>query len=201
MRSGVKPRVTNRIEDMHIPPDARKFVEQTMGEMQNVSPEEFMGTTPERIEPIPFVPDECRYEIGERVYVQRKPKLMQQRQLLNVLRQSKIDFGAVSFEPSKAGLDSVLDQLLGLGINAILGLLGDAIPAALAIILCPEGVALQDKDLSEIQQHLEANLDWDQEVEIAVDFFDYAKVVRAKAEARLAERQARLTAHQAARKT
>ncbi|MBU0599098.1 hypothetical protein KKF61_09020, partial [Patescibacteria group bacterium] len=102
MTSGVQPKYVKGIDQMRMPAEAKRLAEQTLKEMQGVDPREFMGTMPEKIDPIPFVPAECRYEIGGRVYIQRKPKLMQQRQLLNVLKQSDIDFGNLQIEPSRA---------------------------------------------------------------------------------------------------
>lgn len=205
MTSGVKPRIVNRLEDMHIPDEARKFAEQAIREMRDVSPEEFLGTMPEKIPPIPFVSAECRYEIGEGadrvVYIQRKPKLMQIKQLLKMLQHSDIDFGDVDLTPSREGLDQIVGLLTKMGVNGVLSVLGDGIPAALAILLTPEGVRLQDKNLLEIQEHLELCLDPDQGVEIAADFFDYVKAVRAKAERKLAERSLRLKAQAASHKT
>lgn len=190
---GVKPRITTSLDEMNLPPEARAFAERALGELRDADPQEFLGSMPEEIPPIPWVPEECRYEIGKGedriVYTQRRPVLKQQKQIFKMLRASNINLGGLNLEATKKGMEDALDKLLELDINVILDLLGDGVPAFLAIILTPEGQSVKDKDRRRIQEHLENNLGLDEEVEIFADFFDYVRVVKREVDKRLQARR------------
>lgn len=91
------------------------------------------------------------YKIGNKVYYLKPLVLGQIRQLIKLLSGVSIDLNA--------------------GIGALIQALGELLPAALAIVLTPEGIKPKDKDLEAIAQELEDDITLDLIVEVINDFF------------------------------
>jgi hypothetical protein len=92
-----------------------------------------------------------KYNIGGITYVQRPLVFGQLRQLLDILKGVAI--------PTNTGT-------LGL-INA----LDSHLPAALAVVLTPEGFPLRDKDLAALSAEIEFAITPEQAIEVVEDFF------------------------------
>lgn len=200
---GPQPKIVRGIGQMGLPPEAQAIVERLSRKSRPAGPPVDMAAERRRFiaesditEPsIPFIPEECQYPVGEGdgrvVYIQRQPKLKQQKQIFLFLRDSDLNFGDIAVEPTKKGLESLIDRLIGIDINTILQFLGDGVIGLLAILVTPKGTALKDKDLAAIKTHLEDNLDIDQEVQILLDFFGYLAVTSGKAKRILRDRAAK----------
>lgn len=93
-----------------------------------------------------------KYEIGGRTFYQKPLVLGQVKQLVSVLK----------------GLVLPYD----LTINSLILTLGDKIPQTIAILLSEEGVLLKNKNVDEIQELVEENLDIAQTIKVIEDFFD-----------------------------
>jgi len=93
-----------------------------------------------------------KYEIGGRTFYQKPLVLGQVKQLVSVLK----------------GLVLPYD----LTINSLVLSLEDKIPQTIAILLSEEGVLLKNKNVDEIQELVEENLDIAQTIKVIEDFFD-----------------------------
>jgi len=92
------------------------------------------------------------YVIGEKKYEQRPLVLGQFRQMMGLLT-------GVTFNPAA-------------GVTDIIGILGDKLPHALAIVLIPEGSTAKDKNLVELAAEIEFNILPATIVEVVEGFFD-----------------------------
>lgn len=92
-----------------------------------------------------------QYRIGGVVMEQRPLVLGQIRQLMEVLKGATI--------PAEAGA------------MELLAILGDRLPRALAVVLCPEGQQVLDKNLDELAGWLEFAMDADAAIRVVEDFF------------------------------
>jgi len=92
------------------------------------------------------------YEINGKKFTQEKLRLGQLRQLLDILKDIVLpsDFDTIS----------------------LVSVLGDKISEAIAIILIEEGKTLKDKNVIELANEIEFELDLDKTLEIVNDFFD-----------------------------
>ena len=156
------------------------------------------------IAPIPLLPPEFTYEIGEgadRVkYRLRKPVLKQQNQFFEFLRDSDIHLPFTveletiqklvrDEEALKKWIEDKAESLLSLDINMILTFLGEGIPRVLAILLRRDGEPLKEKNLAEVQAHLEEHLGLDEEAEIVTDFFALRGVLAAQTKTRMEKKR------------
>ncbi|MEW6670228.1 MAG: hypothetical protein AB1427_00910 [Thermodesulfobacteriota bacterium] len=91
------------------------------------------------------------YRIGPKTYVQKALVLGQVMQLYNVLK--GINFAAVRSAPD------------------IVPLLGEQLPAALAVVLTEEGQSPRDKDLAALANDLEFEISPEQTIKVIEDFF------------------------------
>ena len=96
---------------------------------------------------------EAKYTIGEKVYFQRPLLVGQIVPLLDALQ-------GIVFE--------------SLGAMDIIRQLGPKLNEVLAVILIPEGVNIKNRDISEIEDHLENNLDVITALQIVSDFFAFS---------------------------
>lgn len=99
------------------------------------------------------------YEIGGKKYTQRALVLGQTRQLKNVIEGIVIPKGIKGMGETELML-------------AIVGVVGDKLPDALAVVLTPEGVELKDKDLKALAREIEFAIPPDQAFQVIEDFFD-----------------------------
>ncbi len=95
---------------------------------------------------------EKKYTIGKVVYIQRPVVLAQLTQLIEII-------------PDDADITGIK------GPNDVIAFLGEALAAGMAIVLCPEGVDLQKKDLDVIKANLMNAMDIPTAVEVIEDFF------------------------------
>lgn len=98
----------------------------------------------------PFTSSGIRYRIGGSCYIQRPLVLLQIEQLSEFLANIQL--------PS------------GLNVVGIVRVLGDRIADALAIVLTPEGVELDQKDLPAIAAQLRKSVDIETAVRVVEDF-------------------------------
>ena len=94
---------------------------------------------------------EKKYDIGEKVYIQRPLVLGQTRQLLAVL--------------DGVTLPDNLD------IRSLIASLGKSLPGALAVVLTEEGKSPKDKDLDALSAELEFSITLEQTAQVIEDFF------------------------------
>ncbi len=97
-----------------------------------------------------------KYEIGGKTYTQQTLVFGQIKQLRPVLE----------------GMDLTGD----FSPNDVIEVLGEKLPRVMAIVLCPEGVKIEDKDLGDIEHHLSFNLDIITAFDVVEDFFDCSPV-------------------------
>jgi hypothetical protein len=91
-----------------------------------------------------------RYKIGGREYIQRPLVLLQVEQLAVFIAGMSIPAGTT--------------------VPGLVSMLGSRISEGLAIILTPEGVGIDEKDLAEIAGHLRRHVDIDTAVKAVEDF-------------------------------
>jgi len=94
---------------------------------------------------------EYKYEIGGKIYFQKPLVLGQVRQLMNLLQGV-----AIPRESNAAELIIVL---------------GDRLPAAVAIVLHPEGIKLKDKALDALTREIEFEISPEDTIKVVEDFF------------------------------
>lgn len=94
----------------------------------------------------------CTYNIDGKVYHQKPLVIGQVRQLMDTL-------GNIT-------LPAYIDM------PGIIALLGDKLPAALAVILTPEGMHLKDKDIEALSVELAYSMDIETTMKAVEDFFD-----------------------------
>jgi hypothetical protein len=92
-----------------------------------------------------------KYQINGKTYVLKKMVLGQMRQLIEVLKTIRISEG--------------------MGTAGLIAALGDKLPIALAIVLTEEGKPIKDKNLKEMAEEIEFNIDLDLAVQVIDDFF------------------------------
>jgi hypothetical protein len=92
------------------------------------------------------------YEIGGTKYQQKKLVLGQIRQMADLC----------------VGLNLPTDSDITSWILA----LKDKLPAALTIVLTPEGILIKDKDLASLSKEIEFSIEPEQVIEVVKDFFD-----------------------------
>lgn len=96
---------------------------------------------------------EKKYDIGGKNYSQKPLVLGQLRQLLEILK--------------GVALPANMDTL------ALVNAMSDRLPAALAVVLIPEGTSsLRDKDLDALAAEIEFAISPEQTLEVVEDFFD-----------------------------
>jgi hypothetical protein len=91
-----------------------------------------------------------RYKIGGKLYLQRTLVLLQVEQLAAMLAQFDFPQGA--------------------GAIGIVNMLGDRLANVLAIVLTPEGVEVDEKDLDETVKHLRRHVDISLALQVVEDF-------------------------------
>jgi hypothetical protein len=94
---------------------------------------------------------EFKYEVGGKKYIQKPLVLAQIKQLISRTQDLEIP-----------GEIDVLE---------LIGLLGDRIPGALAIVLTEKGAALRDKDLDALALELEYSITHETILQVIEDFF------------------------------
>jgi hypothetical protein len=123
---------------------------------------------------IPFLPESDAWEVGGTTYELRAPVIKQEKQILELLRESqkgvalKIDGGDLKKSAKRAAEAAF-------SLDNLVNVLGDGIAKFFAIILTPAGQAVKDKDLGVIAAHLEDNLSITQQAEALKGFFGYAQ--------------------------
>jgi len=96
--------------------------------------------------------EDRKYEIGDKIYIQRPLVLGQIRQLIDLLSGVTIPAGADAYGLIRA--------------------LGESLPKALAIVLTEEGKSPREKDLREAAIELEFAITPEQTLEVVDHFFD-----------------------------
>lgn len=97
-----------------------------------------------------------KYVIGDETYTQQTLVFEQINQLSPILE--GVNLGG-DFSP-----------------NDVIKLLGKTLPKVMAIVLCPENVKIEDKDLDSIEHHLAFHLDIVTTFDVVEDFFDCSPV-------------------------
>lgn len=95
--------------------------------------------------------EQFKYQIGDKVYIQKPLVLGQIRQFLNALKGLTI--------PKDVNVFSIIDAL------------GDKLPGMFAIVLTPESINLKDKNLEELSKEIEFNIDPEMTMKVIEDFF------------------------------
>ncbi|OGP65792.1 MAG: hypothetical protein A3K22_00970 [Deltaproteobacteria bacterium RBG_16_42_7] len=92
------------------------------------------------------------YKIGGKTYTQKPLVLGQMRQLMSLLQ-------GIVLPPDK------------INTFGVIFLLGNKLPAAIAIVLIPEGTNLKDKDVNVLAKEIEFEISPEQTIEVINDFF------------------------------
>jgi len=93
-----------------------------------------------------------RYKIGGVVYIQRPLVLLQIEQLVEVIN------------------PAMFEGVQGSGVAGLVRALGDKLAGILAIILTPEGTAVDEKDLLHIAFYLRNHVDIETAIKVGEDF-------------------------------
>jgi len=133
---------------------------------------------------IPFVPEVRVFDVGGVKYEVREPVLEQERQIITLLRDTRM---MALIAPLLSGHDlefsgEGLEKLLNLIANNIdpfdfLEALCDSLARFYAIIMTPAGQSVQDKDLDEIEAQLNGNLTFTMQAEALQSFFVLGKAL------------------------
>ena len=196
------PVIAGGIDGMCLPPGVREIARKAKAEVQEAAAIEEANGSGDKPEPeieLAFLPEEFRHEIGDRVYILRDLKLIQQEEILRTVSRSNAALAPVAKDFLKHGAEMALARLVSGGLKNMIGALGEVAPQFFAIILIPEGEplrsALKPITLRMRAEHFEENLAFGQEAEIIRDFFDLAKKMLAADRIRSEGRTASLKAH------
>ncbi|MFH2011679.1 MAG: hypothetical protein ABIJ37_03090 [Pseudomonadota bacterium] len=106
-------------------------------------------------------PKRYEYKVDEKTYIQRPLVLGQLKQLIAFL--GTLELPAIDINQADVGV--------------FLGILGDRIPHALAIVLNEDGIKLQEKNLEAMASEIESTFDLEITIKAVEDFFDCNPIV------------------------
>jgi hypothetical protein len=124
---------------------------------------------------IPFLPEHCTWTIGGTEYELRSPVIKQEKQILELARESQKKLGPVKIDGADIKKSAKKAAEAVFSIDSLVTVLGDGISQFFAIILTPKDMAVKEKNLAEIAEHLECEMSLTQQAEVLQDFFGYVR--------------------------